>query len=104
MITVYNVIYAKPVWTRASAIEHMTGNGVTDILQCEETEGAICFTLSIKPSNDLTPSRALPLTDSVCLIIRDLKIPDEVIVELDERKEPPEEKTDASLSERADSC
>ena len=103
MITVYNVIYAKPVWTRASAIEHMTGNGVTDILQCEETDGAVCFTLSIKPKEDTTPSRALPLTDSVCLIIRDLKIPDEVIVE-DERKEPLEEKTDASLSEHADSC
>jgi hypothetical protein len=104
MITVYNVIYAKPVWTKATAITHLTENGVSDILQCEETDGALCFTLTIKNKDDLKPSRALPLTDSVCLIIRDLNIPDEVIVDPEERKEELEEKTDVSLSERADSC
>jgi hypothetical protein len=80
MITIFNVIYAKPVWTRQTAIAHMTENGVNDILQCEETDGAMCFTLTVK--QDDKPSRLLQLTDSVCLVIKDLNIPDAEIPEL----------------------
>ena len=105
MITVYNVLYSKPEWTRESAIAHLTDNGVSDILQCEETEQALCFTLTVKPKEDEKPSRMLPLTDSVCLIIRDLNIPDASNVSIVEEKETPEdEQKDASLSSNDGSC
>jgi hypothetical protein len=99
MITIYNVLYSKPDWTKASAIAHMTENGVSDVLQCEETEEALCFTLATKPKEDTKPSRALPITNSVCLIIKDLNIPDSI----PEEEEKVEQK-DASLSESGDSC
>jgi len=99
MITIYNVLYSKPEWTRTTAIAHLTENGVSDILQCEETDQALAFTLSIKPKEDTKPSRMLPLTDSVCLIIKDLNIPDassEPIAEIMEEGKTDEQK-DASL-------
>lgn len=105
MITIYNVLYSKPEWTRATAMTHLTENGVSDILQCEETDEALCFTLTVKPKEDEKPSRMLPLTDSVCLIIKDLNIPDARTVSIEEEKETPEdEQKGASLSSNDGSC
>jgi len=105
MITIYNVLYAKSEWTRASAIAHLTENGVSDILQCEETDRALAFTLCIKPKEDTKPSRMLSLTDSVCLIIKDLNIPDASSASIEEIKEEeksvPAEQKDASSSSSA---
>lgn len=103
MITIYNVLYSKPEWTKATAITHLTENGVSDILQCEETDEAVCFTLTVKPKEDVKPSRMLPITDSVCLIIKDLNIP-EPIEEKVQSEEGQDEQKDASASESVGSC
>lgn len=103
MITIYNVLYSKPEWTRTTAIAHLTENGVSDILQCEETDEALCFTLTVKPKEDEKPSRMLPITESVCLIIKDLNIP-EPIEEKVQSEEGQDEQKDASSSSSVGSC
>jgi hypothetical protein len=76
MLVIYNVIYAKPTWAKEEALTHLTDNGVSDVLGCEENDTALCFTLLEKPKDDTSSSRALPITESVCLIVKDLKIKD----------------------------
>jgi len=76
MLVIYNVIYAKPTWTKEEALAHLCDNGVSDVLQCEENDKALCFTLLEKSKDDTSSSRALPITESVCLIVKDLKIKD----------------------------
>ena len=76
MLVIYNVVYTKPTWAKEEAIVHLNDNGVTDILGCEENDTALCFTLTQKPKDDTSSSRALPITESVCLIVKDLKIKD----------------------------
>jgi len=97
------VLYSKPEWTKATATFHLTENGVSDILQCEETDKAICFTLTVKPKEDEKPSRMLPITESVCLIIKDLNIP-EPIEEKVQSEEGQDEQKDASSSSSVGSC
>jgi hypothetical protein len=102
MITIYNVLYSKPEWTKETAITHLTENGASDILQCEETDQAVCFTLTVKPKEDIKPSRMLPITESVCLIIKDLNIPEPK--EEKEQSEGQDEQKDASSSGSVGSC
>ena len=103
MITIYNVLYSKPEWTKATAITHLTENGVSDILQCEETDEAICFTLTVKPTEDTKPSRMLSITESVCMIVKDLNIP-EPKEEKEQSEEGQDEQKDASSSGSVGSC
>jgi len=99
MITIYNVLYSKPLWTKETAMAHLATNGVENILECEENDKVLCFTLMIKPKEDTLSSRMLPITESVCLVIKDLLLPDSDIQE-----SPEDERKDASLSSSGDSC
>jgi hypothetical protein len=74
MITVYNIIYAKPVWCAETAFAHLLVCGVSP-LDKEENENAICYTLLEKPETDKLPSRFLPLSENVAVIIKDLNLP-----------------------------
>lgn len=99
MITIYNVLYSKPLWTKETAIDHMTENGVDNIIECEENDSVLCFTLALKPETDTLSSRMLPITESVCLVIKDLRLPDSVAL-----PQPEDEKKDASSSSSVGSC
>jgi hypothetical protein len=94
MLTIYNVIYTKPEWTRENALAHLGKNGVKLVLQCEENDKCCCFTIKQKDAEDTKDSRFIPLTDSVGLIIKDLELPE---------KELPETE-DASVSLDDGSC
>jgi len=74
MITVYNMIYTKPEWCVNTAFAHLLVCGITPLGK-EENDQVICYTLLEKPKTDTTPSRMLPLSNSVAAIIKDLNLP-----------------------------
>lgn len=83
MLTIYNVIYTKPEWTRENALAHLGKNGVKLVLQCEENDKCCCFTINQKDAEDTKESRFIPITDSVGLIIKDLDLPEAKVEELE---------------------
>ena len=85
MITTFAVLYTKPEWTMASAIEHITKFCGKVQIGCIENDKCFCFT--IDENKDGYSTNFLPLSDSVGIIVRDLELPQE-----EEKKE--EEKKD----------
>jgi hypothetical protein len=74
MITTYNMIYMKPVWSAETAFAHLLVSGITPVGK-EENDNVICYTLIVKPDTDTKPSLFLPLNENVAAIIKDLNLP-----------------------------
>jgi hypothetical protein len=85
MITTYGVIYTKPEWTMASAINHIAKYAETTELVCKENDKCYYFTINNNPNKYETVF--LPLSSTVGAIVRDLELPREEEQEEEEKKE-----------------
>jgi hypothetical protein len=93
MITTYGVIYTKPEWTMASAINHIAKYAETTELVCKENDKCFYFTVNNNPEKYETVF--LPLSTSVGVIVRDLELPREE----EEKKEEDQKEEQKDVSE-----